>query len=231
MIEVDSLSFGYGVGSRVLENLSLTLRPGEAVGLIGRNGSGKTTLLHALCGLLTPSAGSIRVGDLDPGRTADRRELPRTVGLVFQNPDDQLIASRVDEDVAFGPLNLGLPRDAVAERVREALAAVHLTGMEARDPMRLSGGEKRRVALAGVLAMRPRVLLLDEPGAFLDLREARQLAKILADRTGTMLVAGHDLELMRKCCTRIVLLDGGRIVREGTPDRPWEDDPAFRDDD
>lgn len=231
MIEVDSLSFGYGVGSRVLENLSLTLRPGEAVGLIGRNGSGKTTLLHALCGLLTPSAGSIRVGDLDPGRPADRRDLPRAVGLVFQNPDDQLIASRVDEDVAFGPLNLGLPRDAVAERVREALAAVHLTGMEARDPMRLSGGEKRRVALAGVLAMRPRVLLLDEPGAFLDLREARQLAKILADRTGTMLVAGHDLELMRKCCTRIVLLDGGRIVREGTPDRPWEDDPAFRDDD
>jgi len=231
MIEVDSLSFGYGVGSRVLENLSLKLHTGEAVGLIGRNGSGKTTLLHVVCGLLSPYGGSIRVGSLDPDRPADRRNLPQTVGLVFQNPDDQLLASRVDEDVAFGPLNLGLPRDVVAERVREALAAVHLTGMEARDPMRLSGGEKRRVALAGVLAMRPQVLLLDEPGAFLDLREARQLAKILAAWPGTMLIAGHDRELMRKCCSRIVLLEGGRILREGMPDHPWEDDPAFREED
>jgi len=229
MIEVDSLSLGYGIDSHVLENLSLHVRPGEAVGLIGRNGSGKTTLLHALCGLLNPSGGSIRIAGLDPRNPEDRRRIPRTVGLVFQDPDDHLIADRVDEDVAFGPFNLGLSRDAVRERVRDALAMAHLTGLEHRDPLAMSGGEKRRVALAGVLAMRPEVLLLDEPGAFLDLRESRHLAKILMGLNATMLIAGHDLELMRKCCTRIVLLDGGKICREGEPDRPWEDDPAFGD--
>jgi cobalt/nickel transport system ATP-binding protein len=146
---------------------------------------------------------------------AQRRNLSSHVGVVFQNSDDQLFNATVFDDVAFGPLNLGLPPDEVRRRSSEALAAVGLTGLEERPPFHLSGGEKRRVALAGVLAMRPGVLLLDEPSSHLDPRGRREFIQLLNGLTGTKIIASHDLELVLESCPRVLLLDGGRLIADG----------------
>jgi cobalt/nickel transport system ATP-binding protein len=153
---------------------------------------------------------------LDPQRKEDRRQLPAHVGIVFQNSDDQLFNATVLDDVAFGPLNLGLPPDEVRSRVTEALARVGLTGFEQRVPFHLSGGEKRRVALAGVLAMRPEVLLLDEPSIHLDPRGRREFIRLIQGLEVTRLIASHDLELILETCQRCLVLDRGRVVAEGS---------------
>ncbi len=214
-IHVDSLTFAHAHGPPVLQGVSFAIRPGECVGLVGPNGAGKTSLFLCLAGVYQRRGGTIRVAALDPARKDERKELPAHVGIVFQDSDDQLFSSTVLDDVAFGPLNLGLPADEVRVRVTEALERVGLPGFEQRVPFHLSGGEKRRVALAGVLAMRPEVLLLDEPSSQLDPRSRRGLIRLIQSLEGTKLIATHDLEMVLETCSRVLLLDAGRLVVDG----------------
>jgi cobalt/nickel transport system ATP-binding protein len=216
-IHVEDLTFAHAHGPLVLQGVRFTVDRGECVGLIGPNGAGKTTLFLCLAGVYQRRGGLIRIGGLDPAAKDERKKLPSHVGIVFQDSDDQLFNTTVLDDVAFGPLNLGMPPDEVRARVTEALERVGLAGFEQRVPFHLSGGEKRRVALAGVLAMRPEVLLLDEPSSHLDPRGRRGLIRLIQDLGGTRLIATHDLEMVLETCSRCVLLDGGKLVAEGPP--------------
>jgi cobalt/nickel transport system ATP-binding protein len=215
MIDARDLRFAYPDGRLALDGLTFRADRGESVGLIGPNGAGKTTLFLCLCGVLRARPGCISVAGLDPADPVQRKELPAHVGVVFQNSDDQLFSSTVGDDVAFGPLNLGLPADDVRTRVTESLAQVGMTGQDDRVPFHLSGGEKRRAAIAGVLAMRPEILLLDEPSMFLDPRGRRELIRLINALPGTKLIASHDLALVRDTCTRVIVMDAGRVVCEG----------------
>jgi len=214
-ISVTGLSFTYAGSAPALQEVSFDIPAGETVGLIGPNGAGKTTLFLCLAGVLPVRQGKVSVCGLNPSIAEERRKLPTHVGVVFQNSDDQLFNATVFDDVAFGPLNLGLHPDEIRQRVQAALAMVGLPGFESRVPFHLAGGEKRRVALAGVLAMRPEVLLLDEPTVFLDPRGRRELQKFLGDLPGTKLIATHDLEFVLATCRRVLLLDAGRIAADG----------------
>jgi cobalt/nickel transport system ATP-binding protein len=214
-IVVRDLTFAYPGGPAVLDRVSFEVAAGEGVGLVGPNGAGKTSLFLCLSGVLKPQSGCASVGGLDVRDSAQRRRLPEQVGIVFQNSDDQLFNATVFDDVAFGPLNLGLTPEQVRARVAEALARVGLTGLEERVPFHLSGGEKKRVALAGVLAMRPPVLLLDEPSMHLDPRGRRELIDLLNGLGGTRVIASHDLELILRTCGRVLLLDRGRLTADG----------------
>jgi cobalt/nickel transport system ATP-binding protein len=214
-IVVDSLGFGYPDGKVALADISFRADAGESLGLVGPNGAGKTTLFLCLAGVLRVPPGRVQIAGLDPGKPAERRQLPLRAGIVFQNSDDQLFSATVGDDVAFGPLNLGLSADEVRRRVAEALERVGLSGFEQRVPMHLAGGEKRRAALAGVLAMRPDVLLLDEPSIFLDPRGRRELIALLHRIGGTRIIAAHDLDLILDTCTRVLVIDGGRLVADG----------------
>jgi cobalt/nickel transport system ATP-binding protein len=195
--------------------VDLVLPAGKFVGLVGPNGAGKTTLFLRLCGVLPGKPGEAAVAGLDPADPAHRRKLPAAVGVVFQNPDDQLFSATVLEDVMFGPLNLGATPDEARSRAAEALKQVGLAGSEDRPPHKLSGGEKRRAALAGVLAMRPAVLLLDEPSMFLDPRGRRELIGLLGQLPGTFVIATHDLDLVLDACPRVIVLDAGAVVADG----------------
>lgn len=214
-IQVRELTFAYPDGAPALDGISFEVATGESVGLIGPNGAGKTSLFLCLSGVLKPRSALLRVGALDLHDAVQRRRLPSQVGIVFQNSDDQLFNATVFDDVAFGPLNLELPPDEVRSRVAEALERVGLTGLEERVPFHLSGGEKRRVALAGILAMRPSILLLDEPSMYLDPRGRRELIHLLHTLGGTRMIASHDLEMILQTCGRVLLLDRGRILAEG----------------
>jgi cobalt/nickel transport system ATP-binding protein len=214
-IVANDLEFAFAGGPTVLRDVDFIIKEGETVGVIGPNGAGKTTLFLCLAGVLNVKASMLTVAGLDPSDPAQRRRLPAHVGIVFQNSDDQLIQATVRDDVAFGPLNLGLPEDEVRRRVEEAIKHVGLTGLEDRVPFHLSGGEKRRAALAGVLAMKPEILLLDEPTMFLDPRGRRELAEFLTEIPATRLIATHDLEFVLKTCRRAILLDGGRLIVDG----------------
>jgi len=214
VIHVEQLGFSYPGGLTALEQVSFTVAAGETVGLVGPNGAGKTTLFLCLAGVLGIRPGMARLAGLDPASPAERRQLPAHVGIVFQNSDDQLFNATVFDDVAFGPLNLNLEADEVRRRVAEALEQVGLSGFEQRVPYHLSGGEKRRAALAGVLAMRPDILLLDEPSIFLDARGRRELIKILHALPATRIIASHDLEMILETCGRVLLLDRGRLVAD-----------------
>ncbi len=214
MIRVAGLSFAYHSGPAVLRDVSFEVEVGESVGIVGPNGAGKTTLLLCLAGVLPVPPGRIRIGHLDPGVSGDRHLLPEHLGLIFQNSDDQLIHPTVEEDVAFGPLNLGWPESVVRQHVTEAIQRTGLHGLENRVPWQLSGGEKRRAALAGVFAMRPEVLLLDEPSMFLDPRARKDLIRLLNEWPGIKLIAGHDLDLVWQTCRRTILLDAGAIIAD-----------------
>jgi cobalt/nickel transport system ATP-binding protein len=214
-IWVDDLTFAYPGGLTALHQIRLEVQAGESIGLVGPNGAGKTTLFLCLSGVLPIRAGAVRVAGLDPANRAERSKLPAKVGIVFQNSDDQLFNATVFDDVAFGPLNLGLAADEVRRRVAEALERVGLAGLGQRVPFHLSGGEKRRAALAGVLAMRPEILLLDEPSMHLDPRGRRELIRLINGLNGTRVIASHDLELILETCRQAFVLDGGRLIANG----------------
>lgn len=215
MIELHHLTHTYSNGQNALCDLTFSVSDGESVAIVGPNGAGKTTLFLRLCGILAGTRGQIAVNGLDPADTLQRKQLPSTIGIVFQNPDDQLFSPTVFDDVAFGPLHQSLPEDEVRTRVAESLAAVGLAGFDDRVPMQLSGGEKRRAALAGVLAMRPGILLLDEPSMFLDPRGRRELIQRIAALPMTKLIATHDLDLVLDLCPRVIVLDEGRLIADG----------------
>jgi cobalt/nickel transport system ATP-binding protein len=212
-IDARGLRFRYPNGVIGLDGVDLHVTHGERVAVLGPNGAGKTTLMLQLNGLLT-GVGQLEVAGLHVG-SDDVRRLRAAVGLVFQDPDDQLFMPTVQEDVAFGPLNLGVPREQVGLRVAEALAAVRMEHVAGRAPHQLSLGQRRRVAIATVLAMDPRLLVLDEPSANLDPRARRELLEVLDRVERTMLVVTHDLPFAAQLCERAVLLSGGRIVADG----------------
>jgi cobalt/nickel transport system ATP-binding protein len=210
-IEARDLRFRYPNGVVGLDGVDLSVRHGERVAVLGPNGAGKTTLMLHLNGLLA-GAGSLSVAGIDV-RDGDVRALRARVGLVFQDPDDQLFMPTVREDVAFGPLNLGL--DQIGARVERALRTVRMAGVADRAPHQLSLGQRRRVAIATVLAMDPRLLVLDEPSASLDPRSRRELLEMLDRLDHTMLIVTHDLPFAAQLCERAVVLSGGRIVADG----------------
>jgi cobalt/nickel transport system ATP-binding protein len=209
------LSHRYACGRVALDDVTFAVAPGECVAIVGPNGAGKTTLFLRLCGVLAGKPGQASVNSLDPAVPDHRKKLPEVVGVVFQNPDDQLFSPTVEEDVAFGPLNMGATPDEARARVNEALNAVGLPTAGDRVPFQLSGGEKRRAALAGVLAMRPSVLLLDEPSMFLDPRGRRELIGTIRALPGTKLIATHDLDLVLDTCPRTLVLDAGKLAADG----------------
>jgi len=212
-IEVRNLSFSYPDGHEALKDVLLSIAPGEKVALVGPNGAGKSTLLLHLNGILI-GQGRVTVC----GLTVEQKNFSRVraaVGLVFQNPDDQLFSPTVFDDVAFGPLYQGLEPAEVSRRVDSALAAVRMTGYAQRVSHHLSAGEKKRIAIATVLSMNPEVLVLDEPTAGLDPRARRTLINLLRDLPMTMLVSSHDLAMVRDLLPRMVIMDEGRIVADG----------------
>jgi len=213
-IEVSDLKFSYPDGRQALRGVDLSIAPGEKVGLVGPNGAGKSTLMLHLNGILRATSGSVAVC----GQPVDDEHLAyirRAVGLVFQDPDDQLFSPTVFEDVAFGPMYMGLSRVEVAQRVQTALAGVGMEQAGERVPHHLSGGEKKRVAIASVLAMEPEILVLDEPTAGLDPRARRELINLLRQLPQTMLVSTHDLWMVQELFARSAVIDGGRIVADG----------------
>jgi cobalt/nickel transport system ATP-binding protein len=212
-LEVRDLAYAYPDGRQVLYGINLTIRAGERVALLGPNGAGKTTLVLHLNGILAPGHGSVTVAGL-PVESEHLLEIRRRVGVVFQDPDDQLFMPTVAQDVAFGPTNLGLDREAVAERVSEALAAVGMAAHGDRAPHHLSFGQRRRVAVATVLAMRPELLVLDEPTSNLDPASRRELADILQSLSLPTLIVTHDLPYAWQLCPRSVLLDDGVVVAD-----------------
>ena len=207
------LSYAYGDGTEALRGLDLEIAVGERVGLVGPNGAGKTTFLLHLNGVLR-GRGTVRILGREVGRDS-MREIRRDVGLVFQDPDDQLFLPRVFDDVAFGPLSLGLPEEEVEQRVRESLASVDMEAAASRSTLHLSEGEKKRVAIAAVLACDPSILVFDEPTANLDPRQRRSLLEWLEAAGGTQIVASHDLDFVAELATRVVVLNEGRIVGDG----------------
>jgi len=216
-IEIEKLNYRYSDGTQALRDLSLRIAPGECVGLLGSNGSGKSTLLLHLNGILPEKlgkGGGIRIHG-ETVREDNLERIRQQIGLLFQDPDDQLFCATVEEDVAFGPSQLGLSKEEVDRRVRQALAQVGLLGYEQRSPQHLSQGEKRRACLAGVLSCQPSILALDEPTSGLDPRSRREFKSVLRDVPATKLVASHDLELILEFCPRSVILDGGQVVAEG----------------
>lgn len=214
ILQVDGVSFSYPDGHEVLRDLSLSIGDGERVALLGPNGAGKTTLALHLNGILPLQAGTIRVDGLDLTKP-NLPEIRRRVGMVFQNPDDQLFMPSVADDVAFGPANLGLRGSERDQRVDEALAAVDASRFRDRSPHHLSTGEKRRVSLATVLAMAPRMLVLDEPTSGLDPAGRRELVDLLHTLDLTQAVITHDLPFALELCPRSVVVSEGRIVADG----------------
>ena len=221
-LRIRALSFSYPDGRQALQDVSLTVHPGERVALVGPNGAGKSTLLLHFNGILRGD-GAIWV----MGQRLTREHLPEIrarLGLVFQNPDDQLFSPTVFEDVAFGPLHMGLDEEAVRKRVEEALTLVGMRDFAPRLSYHLSMGEKKRVAIATVLAMHPDILALDEPSAGLDPRARRGLINLLRTLPQTQIIATHDMLLVRDLCPRMVLMEGGRIVADGPTATLFEDE-------
>lgn len=216
MLSLENVSVKYeGSGDRhALAEVSFSLNAGERAALIGANGAGKSTLLLALVGVLPLLGGSVKLDDA----VLDKHSLPRIrreAGLLFQNPDDQLFMPTVYEDIAFGPRNYGLAEAEIAEKISAAMAALGIEHLSGRLSQQLSGGEKRLAALAGLLVLQPRLLLLDEPSSFLDPRARRRLTGILGGLPQAMLLATHDIELALALCPRGILLKEGRVLADG----------------
>ncbi|OLP15874.1 cobalt ABC transporter ATP-binding protein [Leptolyngbya sp. 'hensonii'] len=215
-IAIEKLSYIYPDGTEALRGIDLAIQATERVALVGANGSGKSTLLLHVNGILIPQRGSIRVGDW-PIEPRYLKQIRNFVGVVFQNPDDQIFMPTVWEDIGFGPTNQGLRGVELSQRVQAALWAVGLDLEQYghRNPSNLSGGEKKRVAIAGVLAMQPQILVFDEPTAQLDPRSRRQLIQLLQTLPQTQLIATHDLDMALELCSRAIVLSQGQVVYDG----------------
>ncbi len=231
MIRFEGVSFSYptaGGPVRALSDVTLALSPGELMVVLGENGSGKSTLARLANGLLLPDSGRVTVDDMSTADEASMWEIRRRVGMVFQNPDNQIIATFVEEDVAFGPENLGVPRGDIRKRVRHSLAAVGLAGYERREPHQLSGGQKQRLAIAGALAMEPAFLILDEPTAMLDPQgraDVLGVLRLLGEEGRGILHITHDLADAAQA-DRVLVMRRGSVAFLGTPEELFAD-PAL----
>ena len=212
-IAINNLSFSYFDRPPIINDLNLEIFAGEKVGLIGPNGAGKTTLFLLICGILSATNGEIHVCE----RPIQTGKFNPEIGLVFQNPNDQLFCPTVRDDVAFGPENMGLATEEVNRRVKMALALTGVSHLIDRTPHQLSGGEKCMVAIASVIAMAPKIVLYDEPSANLDLQARRRLIDFLQSAKETIFVSSHDFELILEVCDRVILLDRTRIIADGIP--------------
>jgi cobalt transport protein ATP-binding subunit len=219
MIEIKNLHHHYPDGTRALKGIDLAISDGEFLLICGPNGSGKTTLIRLISGLLKPTAGSLHVNGLNP--VSDSREVRRLVGMVFQDPDSQIVGETVKEDIAFGPENLGLPVEEITERVDWALRVMGLKELSEKPCYLLSGGEKRRLSIAGVLAMRPQVILFDEPFSFLDYPGIREVLKHMVhlhQEGHTLVVTTHDVEKVVAHVDRIAIIHDGELKVVGPPE-------------
>jgi cobalt/nickel transport system ATP-binding protein len=225
-VELEHVHFQYPDGFEALRGVDLHIDSGEKVALVGPNGAGKSTLMLQLNGTLRPAHGSVRVAGMAVGKDTIRR-VRAEVGLVFQDPDDQLFSPTVFDDVAFGPLHMGLPADEVHRRVERALAAVGMAAFAHRVPHRMSLGQRKRLALATVLSMDPSILVFDEPSAGLDPRGRRELIGLLRSLDQTMLVSTHDMRLVAEVFTRTVVMDDGLVVADGPTAGILADEPLL----
>ena len=212
LINLSGITFSYpGAAQPVLDNLDLKFYPSEKMGLVAPNGSGKTTLLHIIMGLLKPNSGRMEIFGKSVSEEKDFLEVRRQIGLLFQDSDDQLFSPTVLEDVAFGPLNLGKSKEEAVDIARSTLTKLGLSGFEARITIKLSGGEKRLVALATVLAMEPQILLLDEPINGLDIETQKRIGQILADLELSYIIISHDIDFLAAITSSIYTMQAGRI--------------------
>jgi len=230
MIEVKNLTVKYETTDKTcaLSNISFSVNDGEKVAVIGANGAGKSTLLLALAGVLTPVSGEIMIG----GVKSDKKtlgDLRKKIGMVFQNPDDQIFMPSVYEDIAFGPRNYGEKEDAIEKSADEILQNLGISHLKNRLAHKLSGGEKRLIALAGILVMKPSVILMDEPSSFLDPKARRRLIEILSGLPQTMLVATHDLDMALGLCGRAILLKNGSICADNSAEEVLRDEKLLED--
>ncbi|MCL6635787.1 MAG: ATP-binding cassette domain-containing protein [Peptococcaceae bacterium] len=229
ILEADSIEYSYSDGTKALNGLSLAVEKGKKTAVLGSNGAGKSTLFLHFNGILRPERGRVRFAGRDISyRRSDLTELRKNVGIVFQDPDTQLFSSSVFQDISFGPLNLGLPREEVRERVMAAMAATKITHLKDKPTHFLSYGQKKLVAIAGILAMEPAVLIVDEPTAGLDPRHCTEVMELLGriGREGrTVLMSTHDVDLAYSWADVIYILKAGRVAGKGAP---WE---VFRDED
>lgn len=214
IVEARDLFYTYPDGTPAVQGISFRITHGESVAIVGENGAGKSTLLLHLNGCIRPTCGTLRIGDylLTKDTLA---EVHRTVGMVFQDPDDQLFMPTVFDDVAFGPINMGFPADAVEKRVSEALETVGMLHLKERPPYKLSAGEKRAVAIATVLSMSPNILVMDEPSSHLDPKTRRKLIALLSTFTHTKIIATHDLDMAVDLCERTIVIHEGKVAADG----------------
>lgn len=217
MIDIQNITVSYPDKTVGLNAFSLRVEKGRCMGIVGANGAGKSTLLLTLCGVLLPQAGRVEIADVMLSKQT-LNDVRSRVGMVFQNPDDQLFMSTIYEDVAFGPRNFGKNEEEVGRIVDAALNQCNIAHLKNRSPLRLSGGEKRMAAMAAVLSMDPQVLLLDEPSAFLDPRARRKLITLLKTLPQTKLIATHDLPLAMELCDEVAVLQKGAVLLRGRPE-------------
>ena len=221
ILSLENVSYSYDKGHKVLKNINLTAEKGEYIAIIGHNGSGKSTLTKLLNGLFVPETGTVTVDGFSSADKKSLFEIRKRVGVVFQNPDNQLVASIVEDDVAFGPENLGLPREEIGKRIDFALDFVGMQEYRHRTPTRLSGGQKQRIAIAGVLALMPEVLVLDESTAMLDPMGRKEVLSVVkklnVERQTTIIAITHYMDEVTQA-DRVIVLDKGEIKMQGTPE-------------
>ena len=232
IIETENISYVYPDGTKALEDVDFKAKKGEIVALLGPNGAGKSTLFLHFNGILKPTSGSVKLDGEPLGyQKKDLLKVRQKVGIVFQNPDDQLFAPTVMEDVSFGPLNIDLPEDEVKMRVKDALKRVGMEGYEKKPPHHLSGGQKKRVAIAGILAMKPKIMVLDEPTSGLDPKGASQIMQLLykLNKEGiTIVISTHDVDLVPLYAYSVYIISKGKIIKEGNPHDVFTDVKTIR---
>ncbi len=233
IIETNNITYRYPDGTEALKTVNFEAEEGKIVALLGPNGAGKSTLFLHFNGILRPYSGNVLVDREEiKYNKKDLMRVRQKVGIVFQNPDDQLFAPTVLEDVAFGPMNLGLSKEEVEMRVKEALERVGMEGFEKKPPHHLSGGQKKRVAIAGILAMKPKIMVLDEPTSGLDPKGASQILKLLynLNKEGmTIIISTHDVDLVPLYAYKVYIISEGEIIKEGNPQEVFEDVKTIRD--
>lgn len=232
VIETKDITYEYPDGTKALEKVNFMAEEGKIVALLGPNGAGKSTLFLHFNGILRPSSGAVVIdGENVNYNKKELMKIRQKVGIVFQNPDDQLFAPTVVEDVAFGPMNMGLPKDEVESRVKEALSRVGMEGFEKKPPHHLSGGQKKRVAIAGILAMKPKIMVLDEPTSGLDPKGASQILRLLyqLNKEGmTIVISTHDVDLVPIYASKVYIISEGKIIKQGTASEVFEDVKTIR---